>query len=177
MIADRYEYELYTNKTLIAVIEEGAFGGTCFREIYFNVNCKWYRKSWKEFVELKYTDKKFYSSNYFNMSISNYFNILTSINMALNVEHLQVFGKINAGLILQILMDGFNGILCMGQVEDLYIEIQIAQWNGIVSRFKGKLVEEIKNVNGRFDDIPFHLRLDTFYCFVAFIFLIGKKYY
>ena len=49
MIADRYEYELYTNKTLIAVIEEGAFGGTCFREIYFNVNCKWYRKSWKEF--------------------------------------------------------------------------------------------------------------------------------
>ena len=35
----------------------------------------------------------------------------------------------------------------------------------------------IKDVNGRFDDIPFHLRLDIFYCFVAFIFLIGKNYY
>ena len=32
---------------------EGAFGGTYFRDIYFGVNGKWYRKSWKEFDQLK----------------------------------------------------------------------------------------------------------------------------
>ena len=31
-------------------------------------------------------------------------------------------------------------------------ERQIKRWKGIVSRFKGKLVEIIKNANGRFDD-------------------------
>ena len=32
------------NKTLVETIKEGAFGGTCFRDIYFVVNGKWYRK-------------------------------------------------------------------------------------------------------------------------------------
>ena len=31
------------------VIKKGAFGGTCFRDIYSNVNNKWYKNSWKEF--------------------------------------------------------------------------------------------------------------------------------
>ena len=29
---------------------------------------------------------------------------------------------------------------------------QIARWKGIASRFKGKLIKMIKDVNGRFDD-------------------------
>ena len=29
---------------------------------------------------------------------------------------------------------------------------QIIRWKGIVSRFKGKLIKMIKDVNGRFDD-------------------------
>ena len=38
-----------TNKTPIAVIKEGAFAGTYIRDIYSDVNVKWYKKSWKEF--------------------------------------------------------------------------------------------------------------------------------
>ena len=45
-----------TNKTPVEVITEGAFGGTYFRDIYFGVNGKWYRKSWKEFDELENID-------------------------------------------------------------------------------------------------------------------------
>ena len=45
--------EFTPNKTPIEVIKEGAFGGTYFRDIYSDVDGKWYRKSWKEFNELK----------------------------------------------------------------------------------------------------------------------------
>ena len=34
-----------TNKMPVEVIKEGAFGGTYFRDIYFGINRKWYRKS------------------------------------------------------------------------------------------------------------------------------------
>ena len=52
------------NKTSVEIIEEGTFRGTYFRDIYSVVNGKWYRKSWKEFDELKNIDKKYYFSNY-----------------------------------------------------------------------------------------------------------------
>ena len=45
--------EFTPNKTPIEVIKEGAFGGIYFRDIYSDVDGKWYRKSWKEFNELK----------------------------------------------------------------------------------------------------------------------------
>ena len=35
------------NVTPIEVIKKGAFGVTCFRDIYSVVNGKWYRKTWK----------------------------------------------------------------------------------------------------------------------------------
>ena len=35
------------NKILMEVIKESAFGGTYFRDIYSEVNVKWYRKLWK----------------------------------------------------------------------------------------------------------------------------------
>ena len=41
------------NKTPAEVIKEAAFGGNYFRDIHSGVNSKWYRKSWKEFHELK----------------------------------------------------------------------------------------------------------------------------
>ena len=50
------------NKTPVEEIKEGAFGGTCFRDIYSGVNGKWYIKSWKEFDLLKYIDQKYYCS-------------------------------------------------------------------------------------------------------------------
>ena len=50
--------DLGANKTPIEIIKEGAFEGTYFREIYFCINGKWYRESWKEFDELKNIDSK-----------------------------------------------------------------------------------------------------------------------
>ena len=44
------------NKTPVEIIKEGAFGGTYFRDIYSGINGKWYKKSWKEFDELKNID-------------------------------------------------------------------------------------------------------------------------
>ena len=41
------------NKTFVQVIKETAFGGTYFRDIYSGINGKWYRKSWKQFDELR----------------------------------------------------------------------------------------------------------------------------
>ena len=39
MIKKYWKYE--SNKTLIEVIREGAFGGTYFRDIYSGINEKW----------------------------------------------------------------------------------------------------------------------------------------
>ena len=59
------------NKTPVEVIKEGAFGGTQFRDIYFGVTEKWYKKSWKEFDQLKDIDQKFYHPDY-HVSVDKY---------------------------------------------------------------------------------------------------------
>ena len=51
------------NKTPAEVIREGAFGGTYFRDI--GINEKWCKNSWKEFIQLKNIDAKFYASDYY----------------------------------------------------------------------------------------------------------------
>ena len=51
------------NKTPIEVIREDYFGGTYFRDIYSSINEKWYKKSWKEFAQLKNIYAKFYTSD------------------------------------------------------------------------------------------------------------------
>ena len=48
------------NKTPVEIIKEGAFEGTYFRDIYSDVNWKWYKKSWKDFDQLKNIDQKYY---------------------------------------------------------------------------------------------------------------------
>ena len=62
--------EFGASKTPVKVNREGAFGGTYFRDIYSGINEKWYKKSWKEFDQLKNIDQK-----------------LVLINMVLNAEH------------------------------------------------------------------------------------------
>ena len=54
----------------IEVIREGAFGGTYFRDIYSGINGKWYRKSWKEFHQLKNIDQKYYCSDCHDVSVN-----------------------------------------------------------------------------------------------------------
>ena len=60
------------NKTPIEIIKEGAFGGTYFRDVYSNINKKWYKNSWKEFVHLKNIDAKFYTSDYYDVNVNKY---------------------------------------------------------------------------------------------------------
>ena len=59
------------NKTPIEIIR-GAFGGTYFRDVYSNINEKWYKNSWKEFIHLKKIDAKFYTSDYCNVNVNKY---------------------------------------------------------------------------------------------------------
>ena len=60
------------NKTRIEVVREGAFGVTYFRDIYSGVYGKWYKKSLKEFDQLKNIYQKYYCSNYYNVSVNKY---------------------------------------------------------------------------------------------------------
>ena len=64
--------ECGANKTSVEVIRQGAFGGTYFRNSYSNVNEKWCKKSWKEFNQLKIIDRKYYCSDYYNVSVNKY---------------------------------------------------------------------------------------------------------
>ena len=59
-------------KTAVEVIREGAFGGTYFKDIYSSVSGKWYKKSWKEFNQLKDIDQKVYCSDYYDDSVNKY---------------------------------------------------------------------------------------------------------
>ena len=60
------------NKTPIEVIKEGVFGGTYLRNIYCGINEKQYKNSWKEFVQLKNIEAKFYTSDYYNVNVNKY---------------------------------------------------------------------------------------------------------
>ena len=64
--------EFNPNKTQIEIIKEGAFGGTYFRDIYSGINEKWYKNSWKEFVQLNYIDTKYYAPDYYDVNVNKY---------------------------------------------------------------------------------------------------------
>ena len=59
------------NKTPVEIIES-AFGGTSFRDVYSNINKKWYKNSWKEFIHLKNINPKFYASDYYDINVNKY---------------------------------------------------------------------------------------------------------
>ena len=59
-----------SSKTPIEILKEGAFGGACFRYIYSGINEKRYKNSWKEFVQLKNIDAKFYASDYYDVNVN-----------------------------------------------------------------------------------------------------------
>ena len=83
------------NKTLVEKI----------KDIYSGINGKWYRKSWKEFDELKNIDQKCYCSNYYDVNVNKY-----SVKCGTSLR----FWK-NKGWINSIDPYGwFNGILYIG---------------------------------------------------------------
>ena len=54
----------------VDVIKEGPFRKTYFRDIYSGVNG--YKKSWKEFGQLKDIGQKYYCSSYYDVSVNHY---------------------------------------------------------------------------------------------------------
>ena len=60
------------NKMPIEVIKERAIGGTYFIGIYSGVTGKWYKKSWKEFDQLKDIDQKYHCSDCYDYSVNKY---------------------------------------------------------------------------------------------------------
>ena len=60
------------NITPIEIIKEGAFGDTYFRDVYANINKKWYKNSSKEFILLKNIDPTFYASDYYDINVDKY---------------------------------------------------------------------------------------------------------
>ena len=89
------------NKTLTEVIREGAFRGTYFRDIYSGINEKWYKNSWKSFVQLKNIDVKFYASDYYDVNVNKY-----GVKCRRSLRFWENKDWINK----QILMVGFSGI-------------------------------------------------------------------
>ena len=130
------------NETPIEIIKEGALGGTYFRDIYSGVNEKWYKNSWKEFVQLKNIDAKLYASEYYDLNVNKY-----------NVKYGTSFWE-NKGWINKIDPYGwfywyFRYWIGRRSKDD---EKQINRLKKIVSRFRGKLVKMIKDVGSKFDD-------------------------
>ena len=44
----------------------------CILETFTDINRKWYKNSWKEFIHLKNIDAKFYASGYYDLNVNKY---------------------------------------------------------------------------------------------------------
>ena len=132
------------SKTSLEVIKEAAFGETYFRSIYSNVNGKWYKKSWKEFNQLKNIDQKSYCSDYYDVSVNKY-----DVKCGTFLGFWENKGRINEIDPYGWFQWYFRYWLGRRSEDD---ERQINIWKRIVSRFRGKLVKMIKDVDSQFDD-------------------------
>ena len=113
------------------VIKKGAFGGTYFRDIYSEVNNKWYKYSWKEFEEIKDIEKKYYCSDFCDVDL-NYYGVEVGISLRF-WESKGWINKIDTYGWFQWYFTCWKG----RRSED--DKRQINRWKRIVSRFVGIL--------------------------------------
>ena len=132
------------NKTPIEVIREGAFGGTYFRDIYSGINEKWYKNSWKEFVQLKNIDAKFYASDYYDKNLNKY-----KVKTGTSLRFWEGKGWINKIDPYGWFQWYFRYWLGRRSKDD---ERQINWWKKIVSRFRGIFVKMIKDNGIKFNN-------------------------
>ena len=133
-----------SNKTPVEVIKEGALGGTQFRDIYFGVTEKWYKKSWKEFDQLKDIDQRYYCLDYYDMSVNKY-----GVKFGTSLRFWEIKGWINEIDPYGWFQQYFRYWLGRRSKDD---KRQINRWKKIVSRFRGKLVKMIRDAGSKFDD-------------------------
>ena len=136
--------EFGANKTPVEEIREVAFGGTYFGDIYSNVNDKWYKKSWKEFNQLKNIDRKYYCSDYNDVSVNKY-----GVKCEMSLRFCDNNSWINEIDPQAQFQWYFKYWLGRRSRDD---KRQINRWKKIVSRFRGKLVKMIKDASSKFDD-------------------------
>ena len=136
--------DLSPNKKPIKIIKEGTSGGTYFRDIYSGITEKWYRKSWKEFDQLKDIDQKYYYSDYYDVSVNKY-----GVKCGTSLRFWENKGWINEREPHGWFQWYFRYWLGRRSKDD---KRQINRWKKIVSRFRGKLVKMIKDAGSKFDD-------------------------
>ena len=132
------------NKTPIQIIKEGAFGDVYFRDVYSNINTKWCRNSWKEFMHLKNIDARLYASDYYDINVNEY-----GVKCGTSLRLWENKGWINE-------IDPYGWFQCyfrywLGR-RSKDDKRQINRWKKIVSRFRGKLVKMIKNSGNKYND-------------------------
>ena len=132
------------NKTPIDTIKKGAFGGTYFRDIYHHINKKWCKNSWKEFVQIKNTDAKFYASDYYDVNVNKY-----GVKCSTTLRFWENKVWINKTDPHGWFQWYFRYWLGRRSKDD---KRQINRWIKIVSRFRGKLVKIIRDPGSKFDD-------------------------
>ena len=120
------------------------FGSTCFRDVYSNINKKWYKNSWKEFVHLKNIVPKSYASDYYDINVNKY-----GVKCRTSLRFWENKGWINK-------IDPYGWFqwyfrYWLGR-RSKYDKRQIDRWEKIVCRFRGKLVKMIRNAGSKYDD-------------------------
>ena len=133
------------NKTSVKVIEEDAFEGTYFRDIYSNVNRKWYKKLWTEFDQLKNIDRKYCYSNYCDIIVNKY-----GVKYETSLRFWENKGWIDKKDQWYFTFQWYFRYQ-LGRKSE-YDKRQINRWKNVVSRFRGKLVKMIKDASSKFDD-------------------------
>ena len=101
-------------------------------------------QKWKEFNELKNIDQNYYCSNYYDVNVNK-----CKVKCETSLRFWENKDKINAMNPDDQFQWYFTYWLGRSSLDD---EREIAWQKGIVSRFKSKLINTIKDVNSRFHD-------------------------
>ena len=102
------------------------------------------QKLWKEFDVLKSIDQKYYCSDCYDVSVNKY-----GVKCGTSLRFWENKGWINRIDPCSWFQWYFRYWLGRRSKDD---ERQIKIWNGIINRFKGKLIEMIKKAGSKFDD-------------------------
>ena len=126
-----------TNLSPVERIKRGVFGGTYFRDIYSGINDEFYKGSWKEFKELENIDKKYYPSDFYDVSVNKHgLKCGTSLRFWENkgwINEIDPYGWFQ--WYFRYYLEGIS------EVD----QRQIGRWKRHVSRFKGILVKMVSD--------------------------------
>ena len=118
--------------------------GLIQRDVYSNINKKWFRNPWKEFIHLKNIDSKFYASSYYDINVNKY-----GVKYGTPLRFWENKGWINKRDPYDWFHWYFRYWLGRRSKDD---KRQINRWKKIVGRFRGKSVKMIKNSGGKYGD-------------------------